>query len=110
MSSQLFRKTVPSNFLIDFLKTNCIRDGEFYVISKVAFRMACYHDRVRPFCENLVDYYHISKQYYVQRQLDYSKFTTILRQLCKVHQLAYTSRIVYNKSSYDILYYITLPS
>ena len=110
MSSQLFRKTVPADILIDFLKTNGIRDGLFYVISKIAFRMACYHDRIRPFCESLTDYYHLSKRYYVQRQLDYSKFTTILRQLCKVHHLPYTSRIVYNKSSYDILYYITLPS
>ena len=108
MTSQIFKQSVPSEHLVEFIKSNCDKEGNFHVFSKVHFRRALYHDRVKPFCERLTDYYHTSKQYYVKRSMDYSKFTTVLRQLCKLHNLPYTSRIVYNKSTYDILYYISM--
>ena len=109
MTSQIFKQIVPYEHLAEFLKLNCMKEGNFYVFSKVHFRRALYHERIQPFCEYLTPYYHKSKQYYVTRQMDYRKFTTILRQLCKLHNIPYTSRITYNKSTYDILYYITLP-
>lgn len=107
MSSQLFKKQVPLDILDDFLKSNCAREGKFYVFSKITYRKAIYHNKIIPFCDNLINYYYSSKQYYVKRDLNYSKFTTVLRQLCNLHKLPYTSRIIYNKSTYDILYYIS---
>jgi hypothetical protein len=38
--------------------------------------------------------------------MNYNKFVTVVRQICSVNNLPYTSKIVYNKSNYDILYYI----
>ena len=110
MSSQLFRKTVPIDILLSFLKEYSTVDGNFHVFSKTSFKKAVYHNKIAPFCESIVEYYHKSKRYYVERQIDYCKFTTILRQLCKLHSFPYISRIVYSKSTYDILYYISLPS
>lgn len=106
MSSQLFKEQVPYKLLSEFLDEHCEREGKFHIFSKVCFRKALYHGRVKPFCENLSEYYHLSKKYYVDRDMDYSRFTTVVRQLCKLHKLPYTSRIVYDKSTYDILYYI----
>lgn len=106
MSSQLFKKKVPYKFLHEFLDKYCDREGNFYIFSKVCFRKALYHNNIKPFCQNLSRYYHLSKKYYVDRDMDYSRFTTVLRQLCKLHNVPYTSKIVYDKSKYDILYYI----
>lgn len=106
MSSQLFKEQVPYSVLADFLDKNCDHEGKFHIFSKVCFRKALYHDRIKSFCQNLSKYYHLSKKYYVDRDMDYNRFTTVLRQLCKLHEVPYTSKIVYNKSSYDIIYYI----
>lgn len=106
MLSQLFKVEVPYRVLGDFLDNNCEREGKFHVFSKVCFRKALYHDRIKPFCQNLSQYYHLSKKYYVDRNMDYNRFMTVVRQLCKAHRVPYTSKIVYNKSTYDILYYI----
>ena len=110
MSSQLFRRTVPIEILLSFLQEHSTVDGNFHVFSKTSFKKAVYHNKIAPFCESIAEYYHISKRYYVERHIDYCKFTTILRQLCKLHNFPYISRIVYSKSTYDILYYISLPS
>ena len=106
MSSQIFKTDVPVELLFDFLRKICKEESSHYLLSKVSFQQAKYHELVEPFCESLKEYYHTSKQYYVTRQLDYSKFVTIIRQICRANQVSYTSKIIYNKSSYDILYYI----
>ena len=108
MNSQLFKKTLPISTLIKFIDDNCVREGKFHVFSKTCFRRAVYHDRIQPFCNILTDCYHNSKKYYIEREMDYTKFTTVLRQVCKLHNLPYASRIVYDKSTYDIHYYIQL--
>ncbi len=106
MSSQIFKTDVPKDMLFEFLRKVCKEEDNYYLLSKVSFQQAKYHELIRPFCESLKEFYHASKQYYVTRQLDYSKFVTIIRQICRAKQVSYTSKIVYNKSTYDILYYI----
>jgi len=106
MSSQIFKHNVPIKMIIDFLNANCEAENGFHIFSKVLFRKAQYHNRIKPFCELIREYYHISKRYYIERQMNYAQFSTVLRQLCKSHNLPYTSRIIYDKSSYDIIYYI----
>lgn len=108
MSSQLFKEQVPYKLLCDLLDNNCERDGKFHVFSKICFRKALYHDRIKPFCQNLSTYYHLSKKYYVDRDMNFTRFTTVLRQLCKLHNVPYTSKIEYIKSTYDIIYYIDI--
>ena len=39
-------------------------------------------------------------------QLNYSKFMTIIRQICKKNKIAITSQIKYDKSKYCIHYFI----
>ena len=106
MPSQLFKKTVPYTIVDEFLKENCMREGKLYVFSKACFRRTMYHKRVEPFCQSILGYYHLSKKYYADRAMNYTRFTTLLRQLCKLHNIPYTSKIIYNKSTYDIVYYI----
>jgi len=107
MNSQIFKNNVPVDILFDLLEKICeVNDDKHYMLTKISYKQACYHNYLDEFCETLKKYYHKSKLYYVNRKLDYSKFITIIRHLCNVNNILYTSKIVYNKSNYDILYYI----
>lgn len=106
MNSQIFKKQVPESILWDLLKEISIEQNKYFLLSPISFKQAEYHDVLNNFCASLEEYYHVSKKHYVSRKLNYSKFTTLIRQICNINQVSFTSKIVYNKSSYDILYYI----
>ena len=38
--------------------------------------------------------------------MTYTAFTTVLRQICKFNHIKYTTKIRYEKSTYEIVYYI----
>ena len=107
MNSQIFKKRVPENILWDLLKKICVEQSKYFLLSPISFKQAEYHNTtLSDFCTSLEEYYHVSKKHYVSRKLNYSKFTTLIRQICNINQVSFTSKIVYNSSSYDILYYI----
>jgi hypothetical protein len=106
MYSQIFRKPVPKDIIWNLLDKICTENKDHFLLSPVSLRCGKFHNLIDDFYSILMDYYHISKQHYLTREINYSKFTTIIRQLCKVNGVSFTSKIVYNKSNYEILYYI----
>lgn len=110
MSSQIFKKPIPNNKLFDLLqKISANKDNNtdnYYLLNKACFKQMVYHNYLEDFCDSIKEYYHTSKLHYIERKLDYSKFITIIRQLCCYNKISYTSKIVYNNSTYDIVYYI----
>ena len=109
MNSQIFKKQVPPSILWDLLAKVCAEQSKYFLLSPISFKQAEYHSILTDFCASLEEYYHVSKKHYVNRKLNYSKFTTLIRQICNVNQVSFTSKIVYNRSTYDILYYIYKP-
>ena len=105
MPSQIFKKNIPIQILIELFDKISKKQEDYYIISKSSFQQVKYHNLLEPFCESLKEYYYPSKLFYIMRKLDYAKFITILRQIYKYHHMKFTSKIVYNKSTYDILYY-----
>ena len=65
-----------------------------------------YNTFIEDFIQVCLPYYHISKRKYLERKLTYNSFVTIIRQICNFNNITYTSQIKYNKSTYDIVYYI----
>ena len=65
-------------------------------------------DLIDNFINQCTPYYHISKRKYLERKITYNSFITIIRQICNFNKITYTSQIKYDKSEYDILYYIYL--
>ena len=106
MTSQVFKKKVPINILYDLLDKISLKKKNYYVLNEMSFKKAKYEELLIQFCDTLSQYYHNSKQFYITRDLVYNKFITIIRQLCKVNSIPYTSNIMYDKSSYFIYYYI----
>jgi glycosyltransferase involved in cell wall biosynthesis len=64
-------------------------------------------DWIKPkFIEECRPYYHLSKKKYLDTKTTYNSFTTILRQICNFNKIKYVSQIKYDKSKYNIIYYI----
>ena len=110
MSNQIFKKNVDKDLVLSFLEEYAEQNDKFYIFSKTSYRKAEFHNAIEPLIVKIKEYYHLSKYYYLERKLNFSKFITILRQLCKSSNISYTSRIVYVNSSYNIIYYISKES
>ena len=106
MSNQIFKKTVPNSLLFDLLENVCLKTDKYYLIDINAYRKILFHDLQQGFCDSLKEYYHLGKQFYLERQFTYKSFTNIIRQICKTSSIMYTSEMKYNESKYNIVFYI----
>lgn len=107
MKNQIFRAAVPPDILFALLDRICLKTAKYYYIDYNSFKKFAYEDAVRAaFFDALRPLYHESKQYYLDRKMTYNAFVNIVRQVCKTNHIAFTSKIRYNKSSYNIDYYI----
>ena len=113
--SKIFKKKIPPELLyhlLDELCTKTIREDEkqnYYLFCPDAFRKGMYLDKITSFLKHLQDeeYYHLSqKKYIIQDPITYNGFTTIIRQICKSNNIAFSSQIQYLQSNYSILYKI----
>ena len=108
--SQLFKNTVDKTLLYSFLEDVCIsNDKDYYLVDNSIFKRSILLEKLQPFLDSIKNNYHTSKQFYVTRPLKYTSFLTVIRQICKSNCIAYTSKIHYERSNYDIRYYIMKP-
>ena len=106
MSSQIFKNSVPINILFQLLDKISIKNDTHYVFNIIAFKKGVYTNEIALFFEQCKPYYHLSKRNYLEKKITYNSFTTVLRQICKNNNIKYTSQIKYDKSKYNIIYYI----
>ena len=106
MSSQIFKKVYPKESLIEFIKKFAYKANNYYLVNKSYYKRAMFLDIINNFLIDVKPYYHISKHKYIENVNKYSKFMTIIRQLCKINNVNFVSKIIYLKSTYDINYYI----
>lgn len=109
MLSYLFLKQVPISLLFDLLEKICSKTDHFYMIDMNAYRKMLFHELHIAFCDNLSPYYHISKRYYLTRELTYNSFTNIVRQICKSNKHHFYTELKYDYSIYTILFFIAVP-
>ena len=102
---QIFKNSVPLETFVDFLKLYCTYEKKYYKITKVTFKKYKFENKIENFYKILKPYYFKSKQFYLERELNYRNFITVIRQISKLHHLPFTSKIKYSKSSYDIVYF-----
>lgn len=106
MSSQIFKTHVPNELLINILNNVTVKTDKFYMINNSAYKKGLFNNTIPEFIQQCIPYYHISKRKYLEKKLTYNSFITVIRQICKFNNITYTSQVKYNKSTYDILYYI----
>lgn len=110
MPSQLFKQIVPIDILFNFLNEICEIEHNYYKFNSDAYKRAVLKDSISSFLETIKPCYHQAKQHYLERKVNYNNFVTIIRQLCNLHSIGYTSKINYSKSKYEIIYYINTRS
>jgi hypothetical protein len=108
MTSQIFKNPIPNELLIKLLDEIAIKTEKCYVINNNSYKKGMFKDVISNFIIECTPYYHLSKRKYLERKLTYNAFITIIRQICNFNNITYTSQIKYDKSSYDIIYYIYL--
>ena len=106
MSLQIFKQNIPNNLIFELLEVICLKNEKYYTFNIESYKRGVYKEIIQQFIENCRPYYHISKRKYLDRKLTYNSFTTILRQICNSNKIIYTTKIKYDKSVYNILYYI----
>ncbi len=106
MSTQIFKNRVPNETLFNLLNKICVKNEKHWVLNTIAFKKGLFDNTINSFFEEIKPYYHISKQKYLERKLNYNNFTTVIRQVCKFNKITYTSQIKYEKSEYEIIYII----
>lgn len=106
MSTQIFKNQIPNEFLFELLSKICSKTDKYFIFNKNAFKKGIFDSLLSTFIELCVPCYQLSKRKYLERKLTYNSLTTILRQICNFNRIKYTSQIKYDKSVYDIVYYI----
>ena len=106
MSSQIFKNNIPNELLIKLLDDIAIKSDNCYVLNNNSYKKGIFNDTIPQFIAECKPYYHLSKRKYLERKLNYNSFVTIIRQICNFNKITYTSQIKYDKSTYDIMYYI----
>ena len=103
---QLFCKKIDIQMLGRFFDKISQKKNGSYLIDYNAYKKMVFHDLHPVFCEQLKPYYHKSKHFYLDRELTYKAFTTILRQVCKYNSIKISSRVRYIESIYTNEYTI----
>jgi hypothetical protein len=106
MSNQIFKKNIPNEILFELLDSICLKNEKHYLLNNESFKKGVFKDIIIIFFEKCRQYYHLSKRKYLEKKLTYNSFTTIVRQICNFNKITYTSQIKYDKSTYNIVYYI----
>ena len=106
MSNQIIKHDISLNIFFELLDKICIKTDKYYIVNNISYKKGLYLDLFDSFNNTLIKSYYKSKQFYILRKQNYNTFVTIIRQICKKMMINYNSRILYNKSSYDIVYYI----
>jgi hypothetical protein len=106
MSTQIFKHKIPNDLLFGLLDSICIKHDKYYLLNNASFKKGMLTNEFETFYETCKSYYFLSKHKYLIGKDSYKKFTTVLRQICNHNKINYTSQIKYEKSTYDIVYYI----
>ena len=104
--SQIFKKLVPSDKLFELLNKICAKTDRFFIVDNNSYKKGMFTNDIAAFFDFCKPFYYISKRNYLDRELTNKSFLTIVRQICKSNNITYTSQIMYNKSQYDIVYYV----
>jgi hypothetical protein len=106
MSSQIFKSKPEISLFKELLNNICDKNDSVYILNNASFKKGIMFETIQKFCEEIGDCYYDSKKFYIERKMTYKYFITVVRQVCKIHDLTYQTETKYNKSTYEIFYMI----
>jgi len=106
MTKQIFKTGIPQEILYNLLEEISLKTDTYYIVDFIAYKKMKFHNLQEAFLTSVIDYYHYSKRFYIEREFTYNSFTNIVRQICRVNNIVFTSDIKYNGSKYHIDYFV----
>jgi hypothetical protein len=84
---QIFKSCVPQELTLELLDKISLKENGFWVITYEKYKQGIHTGIIQDFFSACIPYYHISKQHYITRKLNYTKVSysnllTVLRQIC----------------------------
>ena len=104
--SNIIKNDMSVNILYDFLDIDSPIVNNYYIFNKEIYKKYIYKNHINSFCKLLKKYYKKSKFQYLERDMNFIKFVTILRQLCNYLNIEYKTNTKYDKNTYNIIYYV----
>ena len=105
-SNQIFKINVDINLLFNLLDLICKKTPNYYIFNFDSYKKGIYHNYIQIFFKDIRDNYHISKQKYIDRKLNYNSFITVMRQILKSNNIFFTHKIEHSNGEYSIIYNI----
>lgn len=103
----MIKKSVEKEYFFDILERIChIKTNKYYLVNNDSFKKMKLVGLYEELTKNLKPFYKPSQQYYLTRPPKYTSFTTLLRHICKANNIIYSSQIKYDKSNYEIIYFV----
>ena len=109
-NNQTIRGVESLNILINLLTDNSIMENNKYIVNNALYRKILLTNRFDNFIADLKPYYHKSKLNYLDECNTYNKFLTIVRHICSYNNVECVKEVVYEKSKYKPVYYISMNS
>ena len=106
--SNIIKNDMSKNILFDFLNIATKIIDNYYIFNKETYKKYVYNNVINIFCTSLKKYYKKSKFFYLERDMNFVKFLTIIRQLCNYLNIEYKTSTKYEKNTYNIVYYIKI--
>ena len=103
--SQVINKHLKKDVVLDILKSICQPYVNYIKFNKYYHKKLLLENKLSEIFNRLKPYYFASKHNYLKNE-SYNGVVTVIRQLCKLFNIPYTSKIIYNKSKYIIEYYV----
>lgn len=106
MSLQIIKHKIPNELLFELLEKICLKNDKYYMLNNEFYKKGIFNNAIQFFFNICKSHYYQSKLYYLETKLTYKSFLTVLRQICKFNKIKYTTEIKYDKSNYNIIYYV----
>ena len=105
-TTQIFKNKIPNELLFSLLTEISAKNEKYFTFNNIAYKKGIFNGLIVDFIENCKPFYRLSKVRYLEKKQTYNSFMTIIRQICNYNGIIFTSKIKYDKSSYEIEYYI----
>lgn len=109
MPTPIFKLTPPPEIIWDLLDEICFKENNFYIVNYESYKKMYYLEMEDYLFDNLLEYYNEAHYPYIEGELDYKRFLTIIRQVCKENGIPCIYDYVNEGGYYKQFYKVACP-
>ena len=107
MANKILKEKIP--FFNEYLLKFGTLENNYVMMNPNHFKRAKYSETLKEFLDKLEPYYHSSKKKYINRDMNYMQFVTVLRQISHMNGVFFEYKIKYTNSKHYMEYYFFEP-